>query len=115
MGLFHARGKLDDIGRVIDFSVLKEKIGQWIDDNWDHNFIVYQADEALIQLLRNCPERRKDPFVMPYNPTAENMAEYLLKEVCPHVLNGTGVEVYKIELWETENCKAEVELVSIVH
>ena len=47
-------------------------------------------------------------FILDNNPTAENMANYLLHEVSPKVLQGTGVEVHKIVFWETENCFVEV-------
>lgn len=103
----HARSsELDSIGRVIDFSVLKETIGKWIDLFWDHTFIVYEKDNDLFRSLM--PYHKNKPlFVAPFNPTAENMANYLLKEISPRLLEGTGVEVYKIELYETENCKAD--------
>lgn len=107
---FHATApRLDDIGRVIDFSVLKEKLGGWIDKNWDHNFIVYEKDEEMIKALTIAP-RKKEPFILAMNPTAENMADFLLKEVCPEQLKGTDVSVNKVVLWETENCFVEASL-----
>lgn len=98
---------LDALGRVIDFSVLKEKVGSWIDLHWDHNFLVYAKDLELIHALTSV-KGKKDPFICPFNPTAENMALYLLEEVCPRQLEATGVTVNKIVLYETENCYAEV-------
>ena len=100
---------LDTIGRVVDFSVLKEKIGGWIDKNWDHTFIIYRQDHELLE-IKDILENNKEVFVSNFNPTAENMAQYLLDDVCPTILKGSGVVVTKIELWETENCKVEVEL-----
>ncbi len=100
---------LDSIGRVIDFSVIKEKVGSWIDENWDHNFIVYEKDEELKKAL-NWVAAGKAPFISPFNPTAENMAHYLLTVICPQVLEGTGVIVKRIKVWETTNCFAEAEL-----
>jgi 6-pyruvoyltetrahydropterin/6-carboxytetrahydropterin synthase len=91
---------------VIDFSVLKETIGKWIDEHWDHTFIVSSKDADLIEALYQFHEN-KPLWIAPFNPTAENMANYLLKEISPRLLEGTGVEVYKIELYETENCKAD--------
>jgi 6-pyruvoyltetrahydropterin/6-carboxytetrahydropterin synthase len=106
----HARAKsLDSVGRVIDFSVLKAKVGSWIDEFWDHTTLVFDQDKETLEALKKMP-RFKEPFVCPFNPTAENMAEYLLKEVCPEVLRGSNVEVHKIRLWETPNCFADVEL-----
>jgi 6-pyruvoyltetrahydropterin/6-carboxytetrahydropterin synthase len=97
---------LDKIGRVIDFSVLKQKIGSWLDKNWDHTCIVYSKDTRTLKALKSMP-RAKNPWVAPWNPTAENMAEHLLHVVCPAELKRTGVEVTKIKVWETPNCSAE--------
>ena len=44
-------------------------------------------------------------FVMPSNPTAENMARYLLEVVAPGVLGDLGVVARKVAVWETdESC-----------
>src|SRR5262245_33453245 len=43
--LLHAEAdRLDKIGRVIDFSVLKAKFGTWIEDWWDHGMIYWERD-----------------------------------------------------------------------
>lgn len=99
---------LDSVGRVIDFSVLKEKLGGWIDKNWDHTFIVFREDADVISLLGQ-GRWNKPPYALPCNPTAENMARFLLDEICPTELRGTGVKVTKIRLYETENCWVDVE------
>ena len=97
---------LDSLGRVIDFSVLKEKVGDWVDTFWDHTMILFKEDEETIELVKKAPSF-KDVFILPTNPTAENLASYLLNEICPKVLKGSGIMVYKIVFWETENCYAE--------
>ncbi len=99
---------LDKLGRVIDFGVLKEKIGAWIDENWDHTMILWSEDPALEHVLK-CPGY-KQPYIMDRNPTAENLAEFLLTVICPKLLAGSGVEVTKIVLYETTNCFVEVSL-----
>ncbi len=103
-----ARGQLDPLGRVIDFSVLKERVGGWIDDCWDHGFIAYGKDEEAVAAVQMITEQKL--FLLPDNPTAENMARHLLEVVGPEVLAGTGVEICKVQLWETENCYAEAVL-----
>jgi 6-pyruvoyltetrahydropterin/6-carboxytetrahydropterin synthase len=107
--LFAEADQLDDIGRVIDFSVLKERIGSWIDEKWDHTFLVCHQDEELIKALLTL-HRNKEPFICPFNPTAEELADYLLREVCPKRLEGTGVTITKVLIYETENCYAESSL-----
>ena len=47
---------------------------------------------------------------MPYNPTAENMARYLLEVMCPEVLSGTGARATSVRIWETEEAYAEATL-----
>ncbi|MBT3585745.1 MAG: 6-carboxytetrahydropterin synthase [Halobacteriovoraceae bacterium] len=100
---------LDKLGRVIDFSVLKDKVGGWVDQYWDHTMILFEQDTETLELVKKAPSF-KEVFILPKNPTAENLAEYLLKEICPKVLSGSGVIVHKIVFWETENCYAEQSL-----
>ncbi len=101
-----AAKKLDDLGRVIDFGEIKEKLGQWIDTNWDHNAILWDEDKKLGASIEKSTGQKI--FYMPNNPTAENMAEYLLKKVCPKLFKNSAVACTKIKLSETPNCYAEV-------
>jgi 6-pyruvoyltetrahydropterin/6-carboxytetrahydropterin synthase len=101
----------DDVGRVVDFSVLKDRVGGWIDAHWDHAFLHHHADTAVTLALAYFEDYEGVGFVqkrhvLPFNPTAENMASYLLDVVCPEVLEGTGVRVVEVTMWETENCFA---------
>lgn len=97
---------LDSVGRIVDFSVVKEKIGDWIDQFWDHNMILWKNDPDL-NVLSKC-ERVKEVFVMDHNPTAENMARLLLR-VSNQILANDMIQVWKIKLYETSNCYVEVE------
>lgn len=97
---------LDVIGRVVDFGVIKQKLGAWIDDNWDHNTILHTKDELLGKHIQQVTAQ--PVFYLPNNPTAENMAAYLLKEICPVLFKEAGLQCVKIKLWETPNCYAEV-------
>jgi len=101
-------GKLDPVGRVVDFSVLKDRVGGWIEENWDHGFICYTKDTSAILAVESIEGQKV--FKLPANPTAENMAEYLLSIVGPKVLEGSGVSLCRVVLHETENCKAEASL-----
>jgi 6-pyruvoyltetrahydropterin/6-carboxytetrahydropterin synthase len=92
---------------VIDFSVLKEKMGKWIDDNWDHTFLIYEKDKELL-FVKNYLQSNKQVFICNFNPTAENMANFLLHDVCPKLFDGDGIKISKVVLYETENCFVEV-------
>jgi 6-pyruvoyltetrahydropterin/6-carboxytetrahydropterin synthase len=106
---FHAESPsgLDPLGRVIDFGVLKAKLGEWIEEHWDHGMIVWEQDTEAIAASRGVEGQKL--YLLSSNPTAENMALVLLHDVAPRVLEGTGVLVTKVVLWETENCFVEVE------
>ena len=95
---------LDKVGRIIDFSEIKEKIGNWIDQHWDHSFLMYEKDDLLMPIKEHLSVN-KEVFVTTFNPTAENMACYLLNEVCPMIMQGSGITITQIELHESENNK----------
>jgi 6-pyruvoyltetrahydropterin/6-carboxytetrahydropterin synthase len=101
---FAASG-LDTLGRVVDFAVIKEKLGGWILDNWDHATILYDKDKALGKAISDITGQKI--FYMPSNPTAENMAEYMLNDICPALFTGTDVQCVYIKLYETPNCFVE--------
>jgi 6-pyruvoyltetrahydropterin/6-carboxytetrahydropterin synthase len=109
MADFYVSGdEVDDVGRVIDFAELKKLFKGWLDENWDHGFVLNQSDEnglSAVKIVEPCRY-----YVLPYNPTAENMATYLLREVCPKLLAGTGVTATKVVLWESEESFAEASL-----
>ncbi len=112
VAFFTASAQLDDVGRVIDFSVIKERVGGWIDEFWDHGFVLNEEDEGAIQSVSNFApkdEVEQKLYLMPKNPTAENMAEHLLNDICPSLFAETGVEITKVRIWETENCYADAE------
>lgn len=94
--------ELDGIGRVIDFSVIKEKLCMWLENEWDHKFLIWQEDPWHVDL------RIMDPtvVVLPFNPTAENMAKYLLQIVGPMQLCDTGVALIEVRVEETRKCSA---------
>ena len=99
---------LDTVGRVIDFGVLKERVGGWIEREWDHGFVIWEGDaEARSALDRVAGQRI---YLLPTNPTAENLADHLLRVVGPLVLAGTDTQLVKVTLYETENGIAEATL-----
>ncbi|MBY0379933.1 MAG: 6-carboxytetrahydropterin synthase [Burkholderiales bacterium] len=103
---FHCQANsLNDLGMVIDFGLIKTTLCQWLEDNYDHRMLIWENDPILkdIQAI--------DAMVVtvPYNPTAENIAYYLLTEIAPNLLKHTGISVNKIIVEETSKCRAECE------
>lgn len=97
--------RVDAVGRVIDFADLKARVKGWIDEHWDHSFLIFDQDQNARAALEMVQPKRL--FLLPYNPTAENMARYLLEEMCPKVLAGSGARAVRVRLWETDESYAE--------
>jgi len=102
---------LDEVGRVIDFGVIKSRLCMWLEDNWDHKFLAWGHDEAMLTLRASSTpavdEMLQQSIVwVPFNPTAENMAEHLLKVVGPKQLEGTDVILTIVRVEETRKCSA---------
>lgn len=98
---------LDALGRVVDFGVIKEKLGTWIDTNWDHATILFDQDKVLGSAIEAHTGQRI--FYLAQNPTAENMAEYVFAVICPQLFKGLGISCTHVRLFETPNCYSEVE------
>lgn len=99
---------LDTLGRVIDFGVIKTVLGAWLDEHWDHNVILCKKDEKLGHMINT--ELSQNVYFMDDNPTAENMADYLLRVICPMLFVQHDVICINIRLYETPNCSAYVSL-----
>ena len=99
---FCCAGVLDSLGRVIDFSVIKEKLCVWLEEHFDHRFLIWTEDPLADALLSLDPKVVQVPF----NPTAENIAEYLVTVVGPEQLRGTGVKLIRCDVEETRKCTA---------
>jgi 6-pyruvoyltetrahydropterin/6-carboxytetrahydropterin synthase len=100
---------VDDVGRVVDFSLIKRRMLGWLDEHWDHAFILFERDETTLAAVRVAEPTKY--FVLPWNPTAENMARYLLEVVAPHVLADLGVVARRVSVWETDEACATATLV----
>jgi 6-pyruvoyltetrahydropterin/6-carboxytetrahydropterin synthase len=92
--------ELDEGGMVIDFGIVKEKIGGWLDEHWDHGMIV-QSGDPFIEFAKG-----SKMFVLVDPPTAENLSRYLFARAT-ELLSADRLKVRSIRCWETPNCYAE--------
>ena len=99
---------LDELGRVIDFGVVKQKVGGWVDENWDHTAILLRGDpDPVAQAVAESNARYGRPvYWLDTSPTAENIVAELAR-VAQELLADSGVTVTRIRLWETPNGSAE--------
>lgn len=98
---------LDSVGRVIDFSLIKEKLCMWLEDNWDHKMLLWEDDPLASSIIEIVPD---DIVLVPFNPTAENMAKYLVDIIAPKQLEGTNVVLHSCKIEETRKCSASYTL-----
>lgn len=101
--------ELDPIGRVIDFGVIKERLCVWLEEHWDHRLLLWQEDPILPCLMDIVPA---DIVQIPFNPTAENIACYLVEKVGPIQLANTGVRLIECRVEETRKCSATYSLIN---
>jgi len=124
---------LDEVGRVIDYGVIKEKVGGWLNNTLDHRMIL-EVDDPMIagmvaglrpdepEAVRNEAVRltnlavrtgtinlgvlEDEIVVVPFSPTSENLVVFVA-ENANRLLAPHGVKVIHVKLWETPNCYAE--------
>lgn len=94
--------KLDSIGRVIDFDEIKKRLCNWLEENFDHKMLIWSEDPVFSDL------QKIDSTVtsVPFNPTAECLAEYMVKTIGPQQLKDTGITLVKCTVNETSKCSA---------
>lgn len=100
---FTIEGAQDALGRVLDFSVIKSILCEWLEENWDHKFLAWSEDPWLPELHGLDPN---GVCIVPFNPTAENMAAFLLTTVGPQLLADTNTKLISVSIDETRKCSA---------
>ena len=98
-----AAEQLDEVGRVLDFSVIKEKLCMWLEEYYDHKFLIWDKDPLLESLQQVSAESL---VIVPFNPTAENIAQHLVEVVAPIQLAGTNCKLITCKIEETQKCSA---------
>ena len=104
--------ELDSLGRIIDFSCIKEVFGKWIDDHLDHGSILNPRDPLCDSIWRDATN--KVWFMSLYgfkafcNPTVENISKeiFLAMELLMQD-EDSGLHIQKVKIFETPNCFTE--------
>ena len=90
-------------GMVMDFSEVKRIAMEQLVDLWDHAFLVYRGDRAVVDFLSGLSGHKT--VVMDAPPTAENLAALAFR-----ILNsayrdtyGNHLRLERVRLYETPN------------
>ena len=100
--IIHTEGASEQ-GMVMDFTDVKNIALEKIANVWDHAFLVYQGDSAVLDFLNSMPGHKT--VVLDSVPTAENLALEAFQ-----VLDAAYIDVYgnqlrleRVRLYETPN------------
>lgn len=90
-------------GMVMDFSDVKHIANAVLVDHWDHAFLVYQGDRAVVDFLASLPEHKT--IVLPLVPTAENLAAEAFRTLDAAYFDtyGNQLRLQRVRLYETPN------------
>lgn len=94
-------------GMVMDFAEVKSIAKAHIVDVWDHAFLVYRGDSAVLQFLSSMPDHKT--VVLDCVPTAENLAREAFRILDPRYRDSYGnhLRLERVRLYETPNCWAD--------
>ena len=85
-----------------------------VEVTWDHSTIMNKNDPRLTHMTLEDQLRffgENELIKLPFDPTVENIARHWMFTLFPKLLSQNGahrVSIWKIRLYETEKCYAEV-------
>ncbi len=94
-------------GMVMDFSDIKSLATQALVAEWDHAFLAYRGDSAVVDFLASLPGHKT--VVLDVVPTAENLAAiaFLRLDRVYQDRYGNHLRLERVRLYETPNCWAD--------
>ncbi len=90
-------------GMVMDFSDVKRIAKEELVDAWDHAFLVYRGDKAVLDFLESLPGHKT--VVLDAVPTAENLAMLAFVQL-NHAYRdtyGNHLRLERVRIYETPN------------
>jgi len=98
---------VSDEGMLMDFSDISKLLTKYIHDIVDHSFIVYEQDQEAISALNMMHEGHRT-IVVPFIPTAENLAKWAFEQIDPHVKSvyGNSLALKSFHVRETPKSSA---------
>ncbi len=105
-GIVEANGRSEN-GMIMDFSHVKRLAREHLVDSWDHAFLAFRGDTAVVALLAALPDHKT--VLLDAVPTAENLARIAFRVLDPVYRDryGNQLRLERIRLYETPNCWAD--------
>jgi len=94
-------------GMVMDFSQVKDLAKQHLVDAWDHAFLAFAGDKAIVDFLTSLPDHKT--VILDRVPTAENLAQIAFEclDTVYRDTYGNQLQLHQVRLYETPNCWAD--------
>jgi 6-pyruvoyltetrahydropterin/6-carboxytetrahydropterin synthase len=94
-------------GMVMDFSDVKTLAKEHLVDQWDHAFLAYKNDKAIVDFLQTLPDHKT--VILDSVPTAENLAQIAFQRLDSVYRDtyGNQLKLVRVRLYETPNCWAD--------
>ncbi len=92
---------------IMDFSRVKQLASEHVVDAWDHAFLAYRGDAALVTFLGTLPGHKT--VLLDAVPTAENLASLAFQILAPvyRATYGNQLQLERVRIYETPNCWAD--------
>ena len=96
-------------GMVMDFSEIRTIAQRELVDRWDHAFLAWREDGAVVDFLATLPEHRTVLFDRP--PTAEHLAStaFAVLDRAYRDEYGNHLRLERVRIYETPNCWADAD------
>ena len=95
-------GEVDDSGMVIDFGDISTIVRPLI-EAMDHSFMVDPSDKLMLEVLSTSGLKRTE---VGFYSTAENIAHWILSQVCDRLFTKPLVSRVRVEVYETATSSA---------
>lgn len=94
-------------GMVMDFSQVKALANTHLVHEWDHAFLAFAGDKAIVDFLTTLPGHKT--VILNRVPTAENLARIAFERLDAVYRDtyGNHLQLEQVRLYETPNCWAD--------
>ncbi|MFL2949686.1 MAG: 6-pyruvoyl trahydropterin synthase family protein [Candidatus Poseidoniaceae archaeon] len=96
---------VSDEGMLMDFSDISTILTIHIHDIVDHAFVVYEHDEQALRALSAMDDGHRT-VVVPFIPTAENLAKWAFEQIQPHIVSTYGNRLRLVAMHVRETPKS---------
>ena len=96
---------VSDEGMLMDFSDVSHILTVYVHDVVDHAFVVYEGDHEARRALECMPDGHRT-VVVPFIPTAENLAKWAFDQVEPHIVSAYGNKLKLVAMHVRETPKS---------